>query len=84
MDNLLKVIFFIFAALLIISGLIIFLAPKFLIRISEPLNKEFGVKRKRSKTIIFNDEKVFQNRHIFGPVLIIIGLVLLYFSFYLV
>lgn len=82
MDNLLKVIFFIFAAILIISGLIIFFAPKFLIRISEPLNKEFGVKRK-SKTLILADEKVFLNRHIFGPVLVIIGLVLIYFSFYL-
>lgn len=82
MDNLLKVIFFIFAAILIISGLIIFFAPKFLIRISEPLNKEFGVKRK-SKTFILADEKVFLNRHIFGPVLVLIGLILLYISFYL-
>lgn len=83
MDNLLTVIFVIFAALLIISGLIIFFAPKFLIRISEPLNKEFGVKRK-SKTLILADEKVFLYRHIFGPVLVLIGLILLYFSFYLI
>ncbi len=83
MDNLLTVIFVIFAALLIISGLIIFFAPKFLIRISEPLNKNFGVKRK-SKTLILADEKVFLYRHIFGPVLVLIGLILLYFSFYLV
>ena len=82
MDNVLTVIFFTFGVLLIISGLIIFFAPKFLIRISEPLNKELGLKRK-SKTLIFSDEKVFLNRHIFGPVLVIVGLILLYFSFYL-
>lgn len=84
MENSIAIILFIMSAILIIGGLLIFFAPKFLIRISEPLNKEFGAKRKRSKTIIFNDEKVFQNRYIFGPVLIIIGLILLYFSFYLV
>ena len=82
MDNVLTVIFFTFGVLLIISGLIIFFVPKFLIRISEPLNKELGLKRK-SKTLIFSDEKVFLNRHIFGPVLVIVGLILLYFSFYL-
>ena len=82
MDNVLTAIFFTFGVLLIISGLIIFFAPKFLIRISEPLNKELGLKRK-SKTLIFSDEKVFLNRHIFGPVLVIVGLILLYFSFYL-
>ncbi len=82
MDKLLTAIFFTFGVLLIISGLIIFFAPKFLIRISEPLNKELGLKRK-SKTLILSDEKVFLNRHFFGPVLAVIGLILLYFSFYL-
>lgn len=83
MENNLAIILFIMSAILIIGGLLIFFAPKFLIGISEPLNKEFGAKRKRSKTLTFTDEKVFLNRHIFGPVLIIIGLILLYFSFYL-
>lgn len=84
MENSIAIILFIMSAILVVGGFLIFFAPKFLIRISEPLNKEFGTKMKKSKTIIFNDEKVFLNRHIFGPVLVIIGLVLLYFSFYLV
>lgn len=83
MENNLAIILFILSAILMIGGLLIFFAPKFLIRISEPMNKEFGVKRK-SKTLILTDEKVFQNRHIFGPVIVLIGLILLYFSFYLV
>ncbi len=83
MENSLAIILFILSAILMIGGLLIFFAPKFLIRISEPFNQEFGVKRKR-KIIIPTDEKVFLNRHIFGPVLVLIGLILLYFSFYLI
>ncbi|MEE9572632.1 MAG: hypothetical protein V3W20_06280 [Candidatus Neomarinimicrobiota bacterium] len=83
MENSLTIILFAISAILMIGGLLIFFAPKFLIRISEPLNKEFGAKRK-SKTFIIADEKIFLNRRIFGPVLIIIGLILLYFAFYLI
>ncbi len=83
MENSITIILFVISAILMIGGLLIFFAPKFLIRISEPLNKEFGAKRK-SKTFILADEKFFQNRRIFGPVLVIIGLILIYFSFYLI
>ncbi len=83
MENSITIILFIISAILMIGGILIFFAPKFLIKISEPLNKEFGAKRK-SKTFILADEKVFLNRHIFGPVLLLIGLILIYFSFYLV
>ncbi len=83
MENSLAIILFILSAILMIGGILILFAPKFLIRISEPFNKKFGIKRK-SKTIIPTDEKVFLNRHIFGPVLVLIGLILLYFSFYLI
>ena len=83
MENNLAIILFIISAILMIGGLLIFFAPKFLIRIGESLNKEFGVKRKR-KTLFLTDEKVFLNRHIFGPILVIIGLILIYFLFYLI
>ncbi len=83
MENSITIILFVISAILMIGGLLIFFAPKFLIKISEPLNKEFGKKRK-SKTFILADENFFQNRHIFGPVLVIIGLILIYFSFYLI
>ena len=81
MENNYANILFILSAILMIGGILIFFAPKFLIRISELLNKEFGFKRKR-KTLILPDEKVFLNRQFFGPVLVIIGLILLYFLFY--
>ena len=80
MENNYANIIFILSAILIIGGFLMFFAPKFLIKISEPLNKEFGVKRK-SKTLILPDEKVFRNRHFFGPILFIIGLILLYLSY---
>ena len=83
MENSLTIILFVISAILIIGGLLIFFAPKFLIRISEPLNKEFGVKRKK-KTLLFSDEKVLQNRHTVGPALVVLGLFLIYLSFYLI
>jgi hypothetical protein len=64
-----------------IFGLIIFFTPKLLIRIGEPLNKEFGVKKK-SKILIPTDERVFQRRHIIGPILVLLGVVLLYYSYF--
>ena len=81
MDNNYANILFILSAILLIGGVLIFFAPKFLIRISEPLNKEFGAKRKKNKNLILPDEKVFLNRHIFGPVLFVIGIILLYLSY---
>ena len=83
MENNIVIILFILSAILVIGGSLIYFAPKFLIRIGESLNKEFGVKRKRTP-LFLTDEKVFLNRHIFGPVLVLIGLILLYVSFYLV
>ena len=82
MENNIVIILFILSAILVIGGSLIYFAPKFLIRIGESLNKEFGVKRKRTP-IFLPDEKVFLNRHIFGPVLVIIGLILIYLSFVL-
>jgi len=83
MENNITIILFIISGILMIGGLLIFFAPKFLIRISEPLNKEFGTKSK-SRTFIPADEKVFLNRHIIGPILILLGLILIYISFYLI
>ncbi|MEE8340682.1 MAG: hypothetical protein V3R52_01145 [Candidatus Neomarinimicrobiota bacterium] len=83
MENNLDIILYVISTILIIGGLLIFFAPKLLIRISEPLNKEFGVKRQK-KTLIFSDEKVLQNRHTVGPFLVALGLILIYFSIYLV
>jgi len=73
---------YITSIILMFFGLMIFFIPKFLIKISEPLNKEFGVK-KRSKSVMGTDERVFQRRHIIGPILVLIGLILLYYSYYL-
>ena len=81
MENNIAIILFIISGILMIGGLLIFFAPKFLIRISESLNKEFGVKSKsKSKTFILTDEKVFLNRHIIGPILVLLGLILIYIS----
>lgn len=80
--NRITVILFIFAIILMIGGLLVFIAPKLLIRISEPLNKEIGTK-KRSRSILPTDERVFQRRHIIGPLLVLLGIVLLYYSYVL-
>jgi hypothetical protein len=66
-----------------IFGLIIFFIPKLLIKISEPLNREYGIKKK-SKNILATDERIFQRRHIIGPILVLLGIVLLYYSYNLI
>ena len=60
----------------------VFFVPKFLIKISEPLNKEIGNKKK-SRNLLPTDERVFQRRHVIGPVLVVIGIILLYYSYFL-
>lgn len=80
--NRITVILFIISVILMIGGLLVFIAPKLLIKISEPLNKEIGAKKK-SKSILPTDERVFQRRHIIGPILVLVGLVLLYYSYFL-
>lgn len=82
MENNITIILFIISGVLMVGGLLIFFAPKFLIRISEPLNKEFGTKSK-SKSFIPTDEKVFLNRHIIGPTLVLLGVILIFISYYL-
>lgn len=77
-----SIFIYVIALILMVFGLLIFFVPKFLIKISEPLNKEFGTKKK-SKNILITDEKIFQRRHFIGVVLVLIGLVLLYYSYYL-
>ena len=79
----LVIIISIFSFILMIGGLLIYFAPKFLIRISEPLNKEFGSK-KRSKNILPADEKVFMYRHIIGPILVLLGIILIYYAYTLI
>ena len=83
MENNITIILFIISGILMIGGLLIFFAPKFLIRIGEPLNKEFGTKKK-SKNLIPADENVFRYRHIVGPVFVLLGLILIYISYYLI
>ena len=83
MKNNITVMLYIISAILVIGGLLIFFAPKYLIRIGESLNKEFGTKSK-SKTFMMADEKVFLNRHIVGPILVLLGLVLIYISYFLI
>jgi len=82
MDFKFSIFLYVIALILMFFGLLIFFVPKFLIKISEPLNKEFGTKKK-SKNILVTDEKIFQRRHIIGSVLVLIGLVLLYYSYFL-
>ena len=81
MKNNITVILYIISAVLVIGGSLIFFAPKYLIKIGESLNKEYGTKSK-SKSIIMADEKVFLNRHIIGPILILLGISLIIITFY--
>ena len=80
--NTFTIILYIFSVILMFGGLLIFFAPKLLIKMGEPLNKEYGTKQK-GKTLIPTDERIFQRRYIIGPVLVLIGLTLLYYSYYL-
>ena len=80
--NRLTIILFIFAVILMIGGFLVFVAPKLLIKISEPLNMEIG-KKKKSRNLLPTDERVFQRRHIIGPILVLLGLILLYYSYFL-
>jgi hypothetical protein len=82
MKNNITVMLYIISAILVIGGSLIFFAPKYLIRIGESLNREFGTKSK-SKPFMMADEKVFLNRHIVGPTLAILGLVLIFITLYL-
>ena len=76
------IVVYIVSIILLISGLMVFFVPKFLIKISEPLNKEIGTKKK-SRNLLPTDERVFQRRHIIGPVLVVVGIILLYYSYFL-
>lgn len=78
----LTIVIFIVSVILLIAGLMVFFIPKFLIKISEPLNKEIGTKKK-SRNLLPTDERVFQRRHIIGPVLVVVGIILLYYSYFL-
>lgn len=80
--NRLTIVIFIVSVILLIAGLMVFFLPKILIKISEPLNKEIGTKKK-SRNLLPTDERVFQRRHIIGPILVIVGLILLYYSYFL-
>lgn len=80
--NRITIVVFIVSVILMIAGLLVFFVPKFLIKISEPLNKEIGAKKK-SRNLLPTDERVFQRRHIIGPVMVVIGLILLYYSYFL-
>ena len=76
------IVVFIISVVLMIAGLMVFFVPKFLIKISEPLNKEIGAK-KRTRNLLPTDERVFQRRHVIGPILVVVGLILLYYSYFL-
>ena len=78
----LTIVVFIVSVILLIAGLMVFFLPKILIKISEPLNKEIGTKKK-SRNLLPTDERVFQRRHIIGPILVVIGLILFYYSYFL-
>ena len=82
MKSNITVILYIISAILVIGGTLIYFAPKYLIRIGESLNKEFGTKNK-SKPFIMADEEVYLNRHIVGPILTILGLILVFITLYL-
>ena len=82
MDDRLTIVIFVVSVILLIAGLMVFFIPKFLIKISEPLNKEIGTKKK-SRNLLPTDERVFQRRHVIGPVLVVIGIILLYYSYFL-
>ena len=78
----LTIVVFIVSVILLIAGLMVFFLPKILIKISEPLNKEIGTKKK-SRNLLPTDERVFQRRHIIGPILVVVGLILFYYSYFL-
>lgn len=82
MDDRLTIVIFVVSVILLIAGLMVFFIPKFLIKISEPLNKEIGTKKK-SRNLLPTDERVFQRRHVIGPVLVVVGIILLYYSYFL-
>ena len=82
MDDRLTILIFVVSVILLIAGLMVFFVPKFLIKISEPLNKEIGNKNK-SRNLLPTDERVFQRRHVIGPVMVVIGIILLYYSYFL-
>ena len=82
MKNNITVILYIISAILVIGGSLIFFAPKYLIRMGESLNREYGTKSK-SKPVMISDEKIFLNRHIIGPILAILGLILIFIALYL-
>lgn len=79
----LTIILYVLALILMLFGILVFFAPKLLIKISEPLNKEMGSKKKSKNLLLPTDERVFQRRHIIGPILVIIGVILLYYSYFL-
>ncbi len=79
----LTIILYVLALILMLFGILVFFAPKLLIKISEPLNKEMGNKKKSRNVLLPTDERVFQRRHIIGPILVIIGVILLYYSYFL-
>jgi hypothetical protein len=81
--NSFTIILYILAIVLLIFGILVLLAPKLLIRISEPLNRDI-IARKKSKNVIPTDERVFQKRHIIGPAIILLGIILLYYSYFLI
>lgn len=78
----LTIVVFMVSVILLIAGLMVFFLPKILIKISEPLNKEIGTKKK-SRNLLPTDERVFQRRHIIGPILVVVGLILFYYSYFL-
>lgn len=80
--NRLTIILYVLALILMLFGVLVFFAPKLLIKISEPLNKEMGSKKK-SKNLLPTDERIFQRRHIIGPILVLVGIILLYYSYFL-
>ena len=50
MKNNITVILYIISAILVIGGSLIFFAPKYLIRLGESLNREYGTKSKSKPT----------------------------------
>ena len=82
MKNNITVILYIISGILVIGGSLILIAPKYLIKIGESLNREYGTKSKR-KTFMPMDEKILLNRHIIGPILILLGVILVYIAWYL-
>ena len=82
MKSNITVILYIISAILVIGGSLIYFAPKYLIRIGESLNKEFGTKNKskpRRNVRIGLCAAIGEE----GPILALLGLILVFITLYL-